>query len=52
MFDCIFLYFFKGFIHFIFKGFYYLYKIGFKVIFVSFSCVRISRAYCRQEAVL
>ena len=32
LFDCVFLYFIKGSIHFIFKSFYHLYKIGFKDI--------------------
>jgi hypothetical protein len=49
LFDCIFLYFFKGFIHFLFKG---LYKIEFKVIFLCFDCVRISRACYIRVAVL
>ena len=39
-------------IYFLFKGLYHLYKIGFKVIFLCFSCVRISRAFCSRIAVL
>lgn len=34
---------FKRFIYFFFKGLYHLYKIRLKVIFLWFSCVRISR---------
>lgn len=35
--DCIFLYLFKEFIHFLFKGLYYLFKIGLNVIFMCLS---------------
>jgi hypothetical protein len=45
-FNCIFLYFFMGFIYFLLQGFYHLYKIGFKVIFLCFSCANMSKACC------
>lgn len=51
----IFMYFFKRFIHFLFhlyKGHCHLYKIRFKVIFLCFCWVRISRACCSRTAVL
>jgi hypothetical protein len=47
-FPCIF----KVFICFFFKGLHHLYAIGFEVIFLCFSCDRISRACCRGVAVL
>jgi hypothetical protein len=50
LFDCIFLYFFIGFIHFLYKGLYHLHKNRFKVIFMRFRCVRISRACCSRIA--
>lgn len=50
--DCMFLYFFKEFIHFLFKGLYHLYKIQFRFIFFCFNCVRISRVFCSGCAVL
>lgn len=43
--DCTFLYFFKRFIHFVFKGLYCLHKIRFKDIFLRFRCFRLSRSY-------
>jgi hypothetical protein len=49
-FDCIFLYYFKGFIHFPFKDQYHLHNIESVVIFLSFSCVRISRVCCSRIA--
>jgi hypothetical protein len=52
LFDCIFLYFVKRCIRFFFKDFYPLYKIGFKVIFLCFCCVRISRCCYSRVAVL
>ena len=48
----VFSYIFKGLINFFFKGLYPLYKIGFKVIFLCFGCVRISRACCGGRAML
>ena len=33
---------------FLFKGFYHLYKIGCKILFLCIGCVRISRACCRS----
>lgn len=41
---CVLLDFCKGFIRFFFRGLYHLHKIGFKVIFLRFVCVGISRA--------
>jgi hypothetical protein len=51
LFESIFWYLFKVFIHFLFKGHYHLYKIGCMVIFLCFGCVRISRACCSWVAV-
>ena len=48
--ECIFSYFLKGFIHIFFKGLYHLYKIGFKILFLCFSFMRISRVYCGKIA--
>jgi hypothetical protein len=50
--DFIFPYFLKGFICFLFKGLYHAYKIGFKVLFFCFGCVRISKAWRSVKAVL
>jgi hypothetical protein len=47
-----FLYFFKKFVNFPFKGLYHHYKIGFQVIFLCFGCLRISRACFSGVAVL
>jgi hypothetical protein len=49
-FGCVFLYFFKKFIHFYLKGLHHLCKIEFKVIFLCIDCVRISRA-CSSKRV-
>jgi hypothetical protein len=38
--------------HFLFIGFYHFPKIEFKVIFLCFSCVRISRTCCGRIAEL
>jgi hypothetical protein len=45
-------YFRRGFIHFLFKDFHHLYQIGFKVISLCFSCVRISKTCYNRLAVL
>lgn len=44
------MHFFKGFIHFIFKGLYHLHKIGFKITFLCFSFVSTSGACCSRIA--
>ena len=44
------LYFLKEVIHALFKGLYHLYKIGFKVPFLCFSFIRISRLCCSRIA--
>lgn len=41
------MYFFKGFIHILFRGLYHLYKLEFKIIFFCFSFLMISRACYR-----
>jgi hypothetical protein len=43
-------YFLKGFIHFLFKSLYHLFKIGSKIIFLCFDCGRLSGACCRRIA--
>ena len=50
--DDIFLYFFERFVHFLFKGLWHLYKVGFKVTFLCFSYVRLPRTCCSLVAVL
>ena len=50
LFDCIFLYSFKGFIHFPLKGHYHLHEIRFQAISLCFNCVRICRACCNRIA--
>ena len=50
LFHCACLYFFKGLMQFFFKDIYHLHKIGFKIIFLFFSCVRISGACCNRIA--
>ena len=52
LFSCIFLYFFKGLIHFLFKGLYIPDMFGFMVMFLYFGCDWISIACCSRVAVL
>lgn len=46
VFHLIFQVFFKGFIYFHFKDLYHQHKVGSKVVFSSFSCVRLFSACC------
>jgi hypothetical protein len=48
MIGCVFLNFFKGFIHVFFKDLYNLHEIDFEVVFLCFSYVGICRVCCSR----